>query len=382
MKKIDPARGHEEVTRRNFIKAGACATVAAGLMPVLNRQPTAIAAQPTRPFQKPSTRLVPPANGKIPVAFVAGRSTEAIDYAGPWIVFESVLDFSRGKSMNMDDAEVFRLYSVSDSTNPIRASGGMKIIPDYTFADAPQPKVLVVPGTNRNPEMLDWIRKMTPQCDVVMSVCVGVYHLAEAGLLGGKNATINPGAYPDIQRKYPDVHFLLNKRWVQSDSSIFTSGPTGAGIDLALHVVELYLGRDAAARAALTMNYPGHDWKGDGTESVKSPLPSAQFSTGVLGEWQGKVITKDGPLQLALHIWPTQNGKVLVGTADLLNRDERDLFIDPIAFTAPDLHFEIRPIKSAYDGKLNAQASTIEGTWKQDGASAPLVLNRVSVARP
>ena len=125
------------------------------------------------------------------------------------------------------------------------------------------------------------------------------------------------------------------------------------------------------------MNYPGQDWKGDGTDSVKTPLPSDQFSTGVLGNWQGEVITKEGSLQLAIHIWPYPNDKHLVGAADVLNRDVRDLFIDPIALDGPDLHFEIHNGASTYDGKLNAEATVIEGAWKQSGVSAPLVLKRV-----
>src|SRR5499427_1501239 len=238
--------------------------------------------------------------------------------------------------MAMDDAQVFQQYTVSDSKEPVRVSGGLRIIPDYTYTDAPEPKVVVVPGTTKSPEMFDWIRKMTKRSDVVMSVCVGVYRLAEAGVLSGKQATINNGAYPDIQKKYPDVHFLRNMRWVQSDPVIFTSGATGAGIDLALHIVELYFGREVAERAAGSMNYPGQDWKGDGTESVKRPIPSDQFSAGVLGNWQGKVITKEGLLQFAIHIWPYPNDKQLVGAAEVLNRDDGDLFIDPIALNGQD----------------------------------------------
>src|SRR5437763_14138857 len=182
--------------------------------------------------------------------------------------------------MSMADMELFQLYTVSDSKEPVRVSGGMRIIPDYTFADAPEPKVVVVPATTTSPEMLGWIRKMTKRSDVVMSVCIGAYHLAEAGVLSGKAATTNNGAYVDIQRKYPDVHFLLNRRWVQSDPVIFTSGATGAGIDLPLHIVELYFGREVAERSAGSMHYEGQDRKGDGTDSVKNALPSDGFFTG------------------------------------------------------------------------------------------------------
>ena len=398
----------EGLTRRRFIRASACVAAAANLLPILNLRRTGFAAlmytasmynklkrlsivfivfisfpglafaqQPPSPSAAPATKLVPPAHGKIKVAFVVSEGTEFIDFAGPWAVFQAALDFSRGASM--EDAQLFQLYTVSGSTKPIHVSGGMQVIPDYTFADAPQPNVVVVPGvpgTSKTPGILDWIRKMTTQSDVVMSVCVGGIRLAEAGVLAGKKSA-SFGSYIDMQKKFPDVRFLLNMRWVQSDPVIFTSGPLSAGIDLAIHIVELYFGRDVAARTARVLNYQGQDWKGDGTESVKNPLPSDRLSTGVPGNWQGEAITKEGPLQLAVHIWPYQNGKQLVGFAEVLNRDVGSLFIDPIAFNEPDLHFEIHTVSGAYDGKLNAQGTAIDGNWKQFGASTPLVLKRV-----
>jgi hypothetical protein len=53
------------------------------------------------------------------------------------------------------------------------------------------------------------------------------------------------------------------------------------------------------------------------------------------------------------------------------------LFIDPIAFNEPDLHFEIHTVSGTYDGKVDPQGTFIKGNWKQSGASAPLVLKRV-----
>lgn len=221
----------------------------------------------------PSTKLVAPAHGKIPVAFVVGRKgAETIDFVGPMEVFTFAANASRGTSM--DDMQLFQMYTVSDTIMPIRCTGGLQIVPDYTFANAPEPKVVVVPATSTSPQMLAWIRKMREHDDVVMSVCLGAYCLAEAGVLSGKQATTMNGAQADFQQKYPDVHFLPNRRWVQSDSVVFTSGATGAGIDLALHIVDLYWGHDVAHQTAAWMNYPGKDWEGDGTESVKRSSPS------------------------------------------------------------------------------------------------------------
>ena len=235
----------EWLARRRFIRRPSISTTLKRLYIVfitfiilLSFAGLAYNQQPLRQPAATVAKLVPPAHGKIPVAFIIGRSAETIDFAGPWEAFYFAYRPSPG-SMNMDDMELFQLYTVSDSKEPVRVSGGMRIIPDYTYADAPEPKVVVVPATSKSPEMLDWIRKVSKHTDVVMSVCIGAYRLAEAGLLSGKTATTNGGAYVDIQRKFPDVHFVRNMRWVQSDPMIFTSGSTGAGIDLALHIVDL-----------------------------------------------------------------------------------------------------------------------------------------------
>jgi hypothetical protein len=70
--------------------------------------------------------LKPPAEGAIPVAFLVSDGAVVIDFAGPWEVFQDVMIPGR---MDMP----FQLYTVSESTKPIQASGGMKIVPDYTL---------------------------------------------------------------------------------------------------------------------------------------------------------------------------------------------------------------------------------------------------------
>jgi transcriptional regulator GlxA family with amidase domain len=59
---------------------------------------------------------------------------------------------------------------------------------------------------------------------------------------------------------FPKVSLERGVRYVQSDAVIFTAGGLTSGIDLALHVVELYFGREAAARTARYMEYEGKGW--------------------------------------------------------------------------------------------------------------------------
>ena len=112
-----------------------------------------------------------------------------IDFAGPWEVFQDVMVPGRTD-------HPFRLYTVSESTSPIHTSGGMKIVPDYNFENAPAPKVIVIPAQSSPSEAtLEWIRKSTKTTDVTMSVCTGAFVLAKTGLLSGKAATTYHGAF-------------------------------------------------------------------------------------------------------------------------------------------------------------------------------------------
>jgi transcriptional regulator GlxA family with amidase domain len=206
------------------------------------------------------SRIAPPARGeRLRVAFVVTEGAVVIDFTGPWEVFQDVMIPSRGP--NMEDEHPFDLYTVSDTRAPIRVSDGMRIVPDYTFDDAPAPKIVVVPAqSGRSPQMLAWIRKMTGQSDVVMSVCTGAFVLAEAGLLNGKSATTHHQALDRLHQQFPQIAVQRHVRYVQSDPVIFTAGGLSSGIDLALHIVDLYFGRPAAEATAQFMEYEGKGW--------------------------------------------------------------------------------------------------------------------------
>jgi len=132
------------------------------------------AQQAQTPSPATSTKLAVSAKRTLKVAFVLTDGAVMIDFAGPWEVFQDVMIVPQGHTMHehgIQSRHPFELYTVSDEKVPIRTSGGMQIIPDYTFDDAPQPDIVVIPAQNGNsPKMMDWIRKMAQHSGVVMSV--------------------------------------------------------------------------------------------------------------------------------------------------------------------------------------------------------------------
>jgi transcriptional regulator GlxA family with amidase domain len=198
--------------------------------------------------------LKPPASGQINVAFLLSAGAVVIDFAGPWEVFGNV------HLAGSETHQPFRLYTVAESTAPIQCSGGMTIVPNYSLATAPAPKVLVIPAqAEPSHVVLDWVRLVTRTTDVTMSVCTGAFLLAQTGLLSGKAVTTHHSAYSELAMAFPDVSVKRGARFVEA-GNVASSGGLSSGIDLALHVVERYFGRSVAATTADNLEYQGLGW--------------------------------------------------------------------------------------------------------------------------
>ncbi len=202
--------------------------------------------------------LEAPADRKINVAFLIANGANVIDLAGAWEVFQDVHVPDRGDSM--EEMMPFRLYTVAESTAPITATGGLRIVPNYAFEDAPAPDLISVGAQRGSKAAWAWLAATAPTTDVTMSVCTGAYQLARAGLLDGLAATTHHEFYDDFAKSFPEVRVERGLRYVEHEK-IATAGGLTSGIDLALRTVERYFGRDVAQATADYMEYQSTRWQ-------------------------------------------------------------------------------------------------------------------------
>jgi transcriptional regulator GlxA family with amidase domain len=232
--------GTQDWTRRRWLSSAGI--VAASV--------AAAAGSHAKDAPQPAIRRRYPAT--IPVALLLGPNATLIDFAGPWEVLGAASYVCPG----------FNVYSVAQTRAPILADdarsvmGGGKppsaptIVPDYTFDDAPIPRVLIMGAQmGDDPRMFEWIRHVGQRADLVASVCTGAFLLAKSGLLDGKRATTNRNAYDQFAKSFPKVTLVRGVRFVD-DGHVATSTGLTAGIDLALHVVKRFYGAKAAERVA------------------------------------------------------------------------------------------------------------------------------------
>jgi putative intracellular protease/amidase/YHS domain-containing protein len=250
----------------------------------------ATALKPTANASTPAVRLEPPVDGAITVAFVLAPDAEVVDFAGPWGVFEYVTIPGR-------EGSPFRLITVAETAEPVRCSGGLTVVPAYTFANAPPSQVLVIPAMGEpSPALLAWVRSASESADLTVSICTGAIILAETGLLDGHRATTHHGAYGYMTAKYPRVTVVRGARFVDS-GRLSTSGGLTSGIDLALHVVDRYYGRAAAERTATDLEYQGRGWLDPNSNAAFAQRPVSTPESPVCPICE-MAVSKDSALRL------------------------------------------------------------------------------------
>jgi putative intracellular protease/amidase len=157
-----------------------------------------------------------------------------------------------------------KVVFVAEEIGPVSSSQGPEAVATYSFSNAPQFDIVMIPGGGGarqqvdNPRILDFIRKQDKTSDLTISVCTGAGLLAKAGLLDDRRATTNKRAWRWATGQSNKVNWVGHARWVE-DGKYLTSSGVSAGTDMALAVVEKLYGREAADRRAKGAEYVWSD---------------------------------------------------------------------------------------------------------------------------
>jgi uncharacterized protein len=97
------------------------------------------------------------------------------------------------------------------------------------------------------------------------------------------------------------------------------------------------------------------------------------------GTYSGMLQAGDAQLHIALHLSRNAQG-ALHATLDSLENGVFAVEASSVALDGGTLKFEIRGVGVSYEGKVSLDRSSIDGNWRQGGASLPLVFRRDSAA--
>ena len=175
------------------------------------------------------------------IAFALYDGFTALDAVGPYQVLSL-----------MPGAEV---TWVAEQAGPLRNDvRSLGMIADATFADMPDPDIVVVPGAPAPPlegPLTEWLRAVDPTTTWTTSVCTGSLILASAGLLTGRPATTHWTAYDQLAA----LGAKPTSRRVVFDGKYVTAAGVSAGIDMGLTLAAKLAGEDVARVIQLTIEY-------------------------------------------------------------------------------------------------------------------------------
>ena len=108
---------------------------------------------------------------------------------------------------------------------------------DYIIVPGSRVKYILSENFKKNRKVFDWLVKAHQQKVNLISICVGVFVFAEAGLLNGLTCTTHFQLTKQLRDRYPEILVEENTLYVSGDF-IHTSAGIASGIDLMLYLLE------------------------------------------------------------------------------------------------------------------------------------------------
>lgn len=206
------------------------------------------------------------------VAIALFPRNTALDAIGPYEVLQRVPSID--------------VVFVGHQRGEVRSDNGMLgLTCDATFDEVTTPDVLVFPGgigtrtLVEDTAVLDWIRQVHRHTVFTTSVCTGSLLLAAAGLLTGLTAATHWRA-TELLESFGAV-YTPDRVVEHLPERIITAAGVSSGIDMALRLVELLVGPEAAQASQLMIEYD----------------PQPPFAAGDLSK------ASDATVQLALEYY-------------------------------------------------------------------------------
>ena len=104
-----------------------------------------------------------------------------------------------------------------------------------------------------------------------------------------------------------------------------------------------------------------------------SPSAASKSTDGLAGDWQGTLAVGPNSLRVVFHFTKSSEN---VYSAAIESLDQGTRFpADTVQVNSDSVRVEAKIVQGVFEGTLNADKTTLKGTWTQ-GATLPLELKR------
>lgn len=171
---------------------------------------------------------------------------------GTFKVFTSINEYLQMTGQHSGDFYEVDLVGLDDQA--LYYDGLFQINPNKRVNEIPRTDLVVVTtikgdfkeSIRLNDQFIPWIRHQYLQIGAeVASLCGGAFLLAATGLLNGRTASTHWIAQQEFREMFPQVK-LLPEKIISEEAGIYTSGGAYSFLNLLLHLIGKYNGRETA----------------------------------------------------------------------------------------------------------------------------------------
>jgi transcriptional regulator GlxA family with amidase domain len=163
------------------------------------------------------------------------------------------------KQLGLGLQPMFEIGLVSPDGLPVDSFSNVQLPVDGGLDDA---DVIILPAfwddfdnlLQRYPQVLPWLREQHARGAVLCAEASGVFWLAEAGLLDGKEATTYWRFFASFAERYPKIRLNQDKHLTDADN-LYCAGGTTSACDLYIYLIERFCGANVARAVARDILY-------------------------------------------------------------------------------------------------------------------------------
>ncbi|KAF5635977.1 dj-1 family [Fusarium sp. NRRL 52700] len=200
---------------------------------------------------------------------------QAIDVLGPTDLLHSATKpyiqtlsgYLKMEQDTIDRAPEFVFHHIGITREPfVLQTSAIPIVPTTTVDECPDLDILLLGGPDPtdfelHPKYAEFIQKHVAAGKLLFTTCTGASVAAAAGVLDGKNATVNHSTIKLLRLKFPNVKWTDEKKWIV-DGNIWTAGGAVAGMDMFAHWIKENFGMDVMILATAMLDYEPRDVDG------------------------------------------------------------------------------------------------------------------------
>lgn len=163
------------------------------------------------------------------------------------------------KQLGLGLQPMFETRLVSPDGQPVRSFSEVMLPVDSGLEQA---DIIILPAfwddfdalCQRYPQVLPWLREQHARGAVLCGEASGVFWLAEAGLLDGKEATTYWRFFSQFEERFPKVSLNQDKHLTDADN-LYCAGGTTSACDLYIYLIERFCGANVAQAVARDILY-------------------------------------------------------------------------------------------------------------------------------